>query len=485
MQKTDFDNRIVITGFGVVAQALLPLLLEHVGVALNRITVIDFSDQSGPLAPWSGPDGVRFVRERVTPDNLPQLLSSSVSRGGLIIDLAWSIDFFDIVEWAHNNEVLYVNASLESWDPAAEIQAKPLVEKSLYPRYVRALDLASRWSATTTAVIDHGTNPGLISSFTKQALLEIGEAALRRGRFQTVRRRRVEALLESRDFPLLSQELGVRAIHCSEQDTQRPAYPKTAGEFVGAWSIEGMWEECVAPCELGWGTHEKTRPPLAIQPEIGPGNMLVLPQMGMNTWVRSWIPHHEIVGMAITHGECFGLSHMLTVRDGDRVSYRPTVLYAYLPCGESLLSLHELRCRNYEMHPVKRILAGEISDGSDTIGALLMGHEFQSWWTGSVLSIGRSRQSVPGVSATAVQVGAGVLAGVLWAIRNPHKGLCIPEDLPHEEILAVARPYLGELISEPADWTPLSNHHTYFPENPEAEPDRDDPWQFGNFLFRP
>lgn len=115
---TDFSQRILLTGFGIVAQAALPMLRRHLRVPLSQITVLDFADREEVLRPWIK-KGLRFIRERVTPSSLPRLLSSHVGRGGLIIDLAWSIDFFDILAWAHDNEVLYVNASLESWDPAS------------------------------------------------------------------------------------------------------------------------------------------------------------------------------------------------------------------------------------------------------------------------------------------------------------------------------------------------------------------------------
>jgi homospermidine synthase len=478
---TQFTDRIVICGFGVVAQAVLPLLLERLQVALDRITVIDLADRSAALHPWMGPGGVRFVRERVTPANLSQLLAGSVGPGGLIIDLAWSIDFFDIVQWAHDHGVLYVNASLESWEQAPGSPRKSLAERGLYPRWVRALDLASRWTGSPTAVVDHGSNPGLVSSFAKKALLDIGDALLRRGFLDAGRRRRVEALIESHDFPRLARELGVRALHCSEQDSQRPLSPKAPLEFVGTWSIEAMWDESLLPSEFGWGTHEKTWPPLAVRPPDGPRNVLILPQMGMNTWVRSWVPHREIVGMAMTHAECIALSHALTVREKERVVYRPTVLYAYMPCGESLLSLHELRCRNYRLHSARRIMTREIRDGSDTMGVLVMGHPLQAWWTGTVLSIEQARRIVPGANATAVQVAAGVVAAAMWAIRNPRKGLCFPEDLPHEEILRMAGPYLGEIVSEATDWTPLTNNGAFLGGRQAAA----DPWQFGNFLFQP
>ncbi len=481
---TRFDGRVVITGFGVVARATLPMLLKHVRVPLHNITVIDFADREEALRPWIA-KGLRFVRERVTPTNLPRLLSTYVGRGGLIIDLAWSIDCFDILEWAHNNEVLYVNASLESWDTAGEDMHKSALDKSLYARYERLLPIAAKWAQTTTAVIDHGANPGLVSHFVKRGLLDIGAKILRENRMARTRARRIERFLEEESFPELARELGVKVIHCSECDTQRGGRPKRPDEFVGTWSIEGMWEESISPSELGWGTHEKRLPPFCTVPKTGPANQIVLSQMGLNTWVRSWVPNQEIVGMVVTHGESFGLSHALTVRQDGRVLYRPTVHYAYMPCNDGIVSLHELRCRNYELHPRQRILTDEIAEGMDLVGALIMGHRFQSWWTGSILSIEAARKKVPHVNATAVQVAAGVLAAVLWALRNPRRGVCFPEDLPHEEILRHARPYLGRVVSQPSDWTPLRRHRVYFSENPDAQPDHSDPWQFGNFLFRP
>ena len=481
---TRFDGRVLITGFGVVARATLPMLLKHVRMPLHNITVIDFADREEALRPWIA-KGLRFVRERVTPTNLPRLLSTYVGRGGLIIDLAWSIDCFDILEWAHNNEVLYVNASLESWDMAGEDMHKSALDKSLYARYERLLRIAAKWAQTTTAVIDHGANPGLVSHFVKRGLLDIGAKVLRENRMARTRARRIERFLKEESFPELARELGVKVIHCSEWDTQRGGRPKRPDEFVGTWSIEGMWEESISPSELGWGTHEKHLPPFCTVPKTGPANQIVLSQMGLNTWVRSWVPNQEIVGMVVTHGESFGLSHALTVRQDGRVLYRPTVHYAYMPCNDGIVSLHELRCRNYELHPRQRILTDEIAEGMDLVGALIMGHRFQSWWTGSILSIEAARKKVPHVNATAVQVAAGVLAAVLWALRNPRRGVCFPEDLPHEEILRHARPYLGRVVSRPSDWTPLRRHRVYFIENPDAQPDHSDPWQFRNFLFRP
>jgi len=131
------------------------------------------------------------------------------------------------------------------------------------------------------------------------------------------------------------------------------------------------------------------------------------------------------------------------------------------------------------------MLSDDIVEGGDVVGALIMGHCYRSWWTGSMLSIESARKSVPHSNVTAVQVVSGIRAAVLWALRNPREGLCFPEDLPHETILAPARPYLGRVVSEALDWSPLDRFRVHFSDRLDLEPDWGDPWQFRNFMFQP
>src|SRR5919202_4770919 len=99
---------------------------------------------------------------------------------------------------------------------------------------------------------------------------------------------------------------------------------------------------------MGWGTHELTLPPGARLHNSGPRNQICLTSYGINTWVRSWVPCGEIVGMVVRHGEAFTISDHLTVWDGDRPVYRPTVHYAYCPADVAIMSMHELEMRRWE-----------------------------------------------------------------------------------------------------------------------------------------
>ena len=275
----------------------------------------------------------------------------------------------------------------------------------------------------------------------------------------------------------------MKVIHCSERDTQITDKPKQVDEFVNTWSIEGFREEGTTTAEMGWGTHEKTLPKYAYTHKEGPKNQICLARMGINTWVRSYVPGWDIQGMVVRHGEAFTLSDQLTVWKNGKAVYRPTMHYAYCPCDEAISSLHEMRGYNYKLNVNQRIMNDEITSGADVLGALIMGHPYKSWWVGSDLSIEESRRLVPHQNATTMQVAISVTAALMWMIQNPMESVRVADDLPHDYILKISKPYLGKWISKPYDWTPLKNRDTTFDKFAKPDLDPKDPWQFKNFLI--
>ena len=173
-----FSRRVLFIGFGSVARCTLPILLKHIDVDPKRITIIDFDPDEAALRPWIE-RGVTFVKDRVGPENMGACLGEHLSAGDLLIDLAWNIDCGEIVQWCHDRGVLYINTSVELWDPYAGAANKPPTERTLYWRHMNLRRMVAAWkSPGPTAVLEHGANPGLISHFTKQGLLDIAERAL-------------------------------------------------------------------------------------------------------------------------------------------------------------------------------------------------------------------------------------------------------------------------------------------------------------------
>jgi homospermidine synthase len=480
-----FSRRIVFVGFGAVARCTLPILLRLVTIDPKRITIIEFDPDEAALRPWIE-RGVTLVKDRVLQNNMGSLLGAHLAAGDLLIDLAWNIDCGEILQWCHDRGVLYINTSVELWDPYAGAEHQHPTERTLYWRHMNLRALVASWKEPgPTAVIEHGANPGLISHFTKQALLDIAERALADKKFGGAEAEKIAHHAKAQEFNHLAQHLGVKVIHCSERDTQITDRPKQVNEFVNTWSVEGFREEGTTTAEMGWGTHEKELPALAYEHPTGPKSQICLARMGMNTFVASWVPpDHHIVGMVVRHGEAFSITEKLTVWNGGKAVYRPTVHYAYCPCDAAIISLHELRGRDYVLQPRIRILTDdEITGGADILGALVMGHPYQSWWCGTDLDIDESRRLVPHQNATTMQVAISVVAASMWMMEHPRMGLCVPDDLPHEFVLNISKPYLGKFISVASDWTPLKHYSNAFHGFNRPQLDLSDPWQFKNFLI--
>jgi homospermidine synthase len=471
-----FQNRVLVLGGGSVAQTVVPLLIEH-EVNADQITIVDMRDTKERFRD-SIAKGAKYVNDELTQVNMHEFLAKYLKAGDFLLDLAWNIDANAIIGWAHDNNVIYLNTSLELWDPNSNPSARTPQERTLYFRHMKLRKLTDTWNGKgPTAIVEHGANPGLVSSLTKKALVEIAEKSIS----ENADRPGVKQALESEDYARLAQALSVKVIHIAELDTQITDKPKKLNEFVNTWSVEGFYEEGIAPAELGWGTHEKKLPPNAFTHVGGPENQIGIAHPGAATWVRSWVPNQENTGMVVRHGEAFTISDHLTVWENGKAVYRPTVHYAYRPCDGAIASMRELEQSQWQITSNQRIMNDEIIDGEDRLGVLLMGHQYKSWWTGSLLNIHDARKLIPGQSATTVQVGSAVYAAVAWAMHNPDRGYLVPDDLPWREILKYAEKYWN-FVTVQSDWDPISTRNDLFRGWNGREYDLEDPWQFTNFL---
>ena len=472
-----FHNRVLVLGAGSVSQCVVPILLDKL-VEPHQVTIVDFKDNRERFTS-SINRGATYIIDKLTKENMDEFLSKYLKAGDFLLDLAWNIDANSIIGWAHDHGVLYLNTSVEEWEPYAGGSSRDPIERTLYYRHMRLREMKASWSEKgATAIVEHGANPGMVSHLVKRALIEVGTRALKESKASGA----VEKAMSDDDYPALAHALDVRVIHIAERDTQISDKPKRVDEFVNTWSVEGFYEEGIAPAELGWGTHEKKLPPTAYTHKVGPQNQIALAQPGATTWVRSWVPSCETTGMVIRHGEAFTLSDHLTVWDGSKAIYRPTVHYAYCPTDAAIASMRETEMRQWNLQSDQRIMNEEIISGEDRLGVLLMGHPFKSWWCGSLLSIDQARVLAPGQSATTVQVAASVYAAVAWAMANPDAGLLVPDELPWREVLPLIEPYLGTIWSDAVDWDPLTTRFDPFKGWNQREYDESDPWQFTNFL---
>jgi homospermidine synthase len=459
-----FRGRLVIVGFGSIGQGVLPLLVRHIEIDPAQVTIVTAEPRGRETAREYG---IAFEETPLTRDNYRGLLDPKLGRGDFLLNLSVDVSSTALIELCQEKGALYLDTCIEPWPGGYTDPGLPPSARSNYALRESALALRRRYPQGPTAIITHGANPGLVSHFVKQALIDLARDA---GIDATAPQDRA-------GWARLAQRLGVKVIHIAERDTQVASLPKDPGEFVNTWSIDGFVSEGSQPAELGWGTHERHFPADGRRHDFGSGAAIYLLRPGAGTRVRSWTPlEGPYHGFLITHGESISIADFLTVREGGEARYRPTCHYAYHPCDDAVLSLHEFAGKNWQLQAAKRLMMDEISKGTDELGVLLMGSSKGVYWYGSRLTIAEARRVAPHNNATSLQVTAAVLGGVIWAIEHPQQGVVEPEDMEFTRILEIARPYLGEIVGTYGEWSPLDDRERLFPE----DLDRDDPWQFKN-----
>ena len=460
----EFPGRILLVGFGSIGQGVLPLILRHIGLPAERITIVTADERGRAIA---AEFGVKLVCETLTRESFRRILNPHLGRGDFLLNVSVDVSSIALIKLCWEKGAMYLDTCIEPWPGGYTDPTVAAARRTNYALREEALALRPGNARSPTAVLTHGANPGLVSHLVKQALLNIAaDSAAEAGNPKS-----------RADWGELARRLGVKVIHIAERDTQVSRVPKQMNEFVNTWSIDGFVSEGSQPAELGWGTHERNFPRDGKRHDFGCMCAIYLMQPGASTRVRTWTPlAGHFHGFCITHGEAISISDYYTVRDGAQAVYRPTVHYAYHPCDAAIVSMHEFAGRNWQLQEKKRILMEDIDTGVDELGVLLAGHKKNAYWFGSQLSIGDARKLAPHNSATSLQVTASCLCGMIWAIENPNCGVIEPDEMDFRRNLDVCMPYLGTVVGQYTDWTPLHERDRLFPE----DIDKSDPWQFKN-----
>ncbi len=471
----EITGPVVMIGFGSIGRGTLPLIERHFKFDKARMVIIDPSEENRKLADERG---ITFVKAAVTKDNYKDLLTPYLTNGegqAFCVNLSVDTGSVDLMRLTRKLGALYIDTVVEPWLGFYFDADADNASRTNYALRETLLAEKRKNPGGTTAVSTCGANPGMVSWFVKQALVNLA---------RDLGLKFDEPATEDREgWARLMKKAGVKGIHIAERDTQRAKKPKPLNVFWNTWSVEGFISEGLQPSELGWGTHEKWMPKNARKHKHGSQAAIFLEQPGANTRVRTWVPTvGPQYGFLVTHNEAISIAEFFTVygKDG-KAKYRPTCNYAYHPCNDAVLSLHEMFGAGGKPQPVLHVLdENELVDGIDELGVLLYGHEKNAYWYGSHLSLADARRQAPYQNATGLQVSSAVLAGMVWALENPNAGIVEADETDYRRCLEVQLPYLGPVEGHYTDWTPLEGRPGLFAE----DLDEKDPWQFRNILVR-
>ena len=471
---------IVMIGFGSIGKGTLPLIERHFDYDKSRFIVIDPKDEGRKA--HCEKHGCRFIQQGVTRDNYRELLTPLLTEGGgqgFCVNLSVDTGSVDIMELCNELGALYIDTVNEPWLGFYFDTAKGPEARSNYA--LRETMLAAKQArprAATTAVSCCGANPGMVSWFVKQALLDV--AARPEARMSPSRRPRGE---------WAELDAAGSASRASTSPNATPSAPRSRSRlnvFVNTWSVEGfvVGRPAAGRTRLGHArkmdARERPRHPrsrlrrrdLSDAARRQHARALLVPDAAARSTASS--------SPTTSRSRSPTTSRCATARA--TAVYRPTCHYAYHPADDAVLSLHEMFGRAGKMQEKHHILdENEIVDGIDELGVLLYGHDKNAYWYGSQLSIEETRELAPYQNATGLQVTSAVLAGMVWALENPTEGIVEADEMDFRSLpgnpAAVSRPGEGLLHR-------LDAAHRTGPGCSRKTSTRRDPWQFRNVLVR-
>lgn len=410
--------RFLIIGFGSIGQAILHPLIVDFGVRPCDITILSKEGDATIASQF----GCSFERVEIDPSNYEEILAGRLHCGDWLLNLSVDVSSLALLEWCQKRDVFYLDTCVEPWKGGYEPDGSSIEVTTNY--FLRHQALLMVKPHRRTAVIAHGANPGLVTHLTKEIL---------------------DALCPTyRFWAHKAQALKVRSIHISEVDTQVSSKSFPDHTFVNTWSANGFMSELEQRVEIGLGSHESISGKNAFS--FGQQSAVWMDSPGRLTDVQTWVPSFGFhKAKLITHHESISLASLLTISVDQRVLYRPTVHYSYIPCPAARKSIDGWNERNVEPAAME-VLRDDIVDGFDELGVLL-DCDGTLLWHGSRVSIQEARRVAPFNNATSLQVVGGILGAISWAMKNPFRSVVEAEDMDHEHVLRVARPYLGEMIT--------------------------------------
>jgi hypothetical protein len=148
--RVEFAGRIVFVGFGSIGQGVLPLILRHVGISADRITIVTAEDKGRGEAEHYG---VRFVKAALTRENHRQTLEPLLGAGDFLLNLSVDVSSIALIRLAQERGALYLDTCIEPWAGGYVDRSLPVEARTNYAMRSR------RWRCAQRAGADRGADP--------------------------------------------------------------------------------------------------------------------------------------------------------------------------------------------------------------------------------------------------------------------------------------------------------------------------------------
>jgi homospermidine synthase len=476
------DQKIVFFGCGSVAKCCIHYLNHFIKCKMSQVTIIDKNKTTKifPSVKQAIKKGAHFIHLTIDRNNLVWLLDTKLklSKYDLVIDLTTNTSTYNILKECRMRSLLYINTSIEDDENNLTEENTCPTNSGIFLQHLNLQAIAEKTKDynNVTSLIEFGMNPGLISVFVKQGIMNLSKMVIDAGKAD---KKMIKAYNE-KNHKALAESLDIQVIHCSEIDTQLPQKIDN-NKFINTWSCVGLITEGVEPAEIQMGTHENKIPfAKSSVSQILP-QLLITKQAGKDIKFQSIAPlminndnsvqFTKFTGRCIHHGEGISLNRYL-----GSFKYAPTMHYVYQlnPHTENLLDNLSKRemisiTKDDNKWKVLNVYEDKIS-GYDNVGALFMmkknpitgSNKPFYFWTGSICDTKYTKNVLKDTyfGPTVIQVMAGVLSGAKWILKNKNRGLCFGEDINDNYIIKHSKKYLGRYYSGPVTDNIALDGHT-------------------------
>ena len=311
-------------------------------------------------------------------------------------------------------------------------------------------------------VLHHGNNPGLVSHFVKAGLEYIV-------RQQFKNDEKLNDLLENRKFNELAKELDLRQIHVNDNDFQIIKEPFEDNKLYSTWSVDSFFFELLSEATACLGTKEKSFDENDYSKYDKENGFINFKEIAFDKIGKTYYPKGKFEGYLVPHEETITIAKSLEIKNGDKVVYRPSVIFLYSPCDYSVEYLKRARVhtdislmeqkekfdtiiRGFNYPKSYQIVYNEhIKKGTEYVGVLLLGSKFNPVWVGNRINkhfLYKNKKESYWQTPTITPVSMSALAACCWMIENKDKGgIYFPDEIDdYKFIISFAEKYISKTI---------------------------------------
>lgn len=457
----EFKNKIVQFGFGAVGKSFFEKASKEIKFDKEKYFVISRDKLEYTYFLELGGNIGNFIVADINKENFKKVFSKYLSEGDFLIDFADSVGTRDFVQWCANRNVMYLNTGETDW----EDNWYSIFEENLKKNELRSQVKQNSNVNKYPIVLQHGNNPGLVSHFVKAGIEYIVKKQFKNNE-------KFCKLLKEHKFNELAKELDLKEIHVNDNDYQEVKDKFDENKLFSTWSVDSFFFEILSKATANIGTTEEIDYKEDCSMIDLKNGFLEFKDIAIDKVGKTYYPKGNFKGFVVPHEETITIAKSLEVKDGEKIIYRPTVVFIYSPCSFAKRYLQSARINNKidldKIYPkdtdetlivkgfkyperAEIIYKEKIKKGTEYVGVLLLGSNFNPVWVGNRIKknfLYKDKKSSFWQTPTITPVAMSALAASCWMIKNRDKGgIYFPDEInEYKEIISFVEKYISKTI---------------------------------------